>query len=209
MTRPATAHLAPAPTTDPPYEHRSTGYTGYTGYLLPATGSDPTRPAGRRHVAAYAPSRRGSVQQTLGITVDPAARRRLLVSASDTDLAAARPDVRRWTALFLQGVLEVASAERPFAQLARWTSLEVYEQLQWELALRRKAATEAGVTALRAGQRPVRGRGARLLSVHVTPITDDAAEACATVRWPSRIQAVALRIEAHAGGWRCTALVFC
>jgi hypothetical protein len=91
--------------------------------------------------------------------------------------------------------LEVLAGRRPVAQLARWLAPGVYEAVQVRSALTaRVLQTTPGV------RRPV-VRRFRLTSLvptahEVSVVTDDA----------GRVRAVALRLEAHRGTWRATAL---
>jgi hypothetical protein len=104
------------------------------------------------------------------------------------------PDPRRWSAELARGVLEVLSGDRPLLQLARWTSPQVYDAL-------------AAQTAGRPGR--VAGAGRRppvVRSVRVSSPRPDVAEVTTTAVRAGRLQAVALRLEAERGRWRCTAL---
>ena len=90
--------------------------------------------------------------------------------------------------------LEVLAGRRPVAQLARWLAPGVYEAVQV-----RSALTTRVLRAPQGVRRPV-VRRFRLTSVEtaheVSVVTDDA----------GRVRAVALRLEAHRGSWRATAL---
>jgi hypothetical protein len=129
-----------------------------------------------------------------GVPAVPVTRPRLVRNVPCAPTAG-RTDTRRFAAMLVQGVVEVMSGDRPLGQLARWTTMEVYEELQWRA--RRATAT----AAVRLG-RPK----ARVNSVHVYEPHPEAAEVCATVRWSGRTRALALRMEPHGDGWRCTAV---
>jgi hypothetical protein len=101
------------------------------------------------------------------------------------------PDPQAWARRTVQAVVEVLSGVRPLAQLARWTSPDVYAALQ-----RRRA----GAAQPRPGRRPV------VRSVHVCEPADGVAEACAVVIGQGRARAVALRLEGLDGRWLVTAL---
>jgi hypothetical protein len=138
------------------------------------------------------------VQGTLALVAEPRAAR---AGRADPATGAAmdallRPDGRRWAMLLAQGIVEVASGERPMSQLSRWTTFEVYESLRWTLTqhVTRRRATLPGTP-----------RATRALSVHVSAITPTVVEACATIRIGPRVHALAYRLEATDTGWQCTA----
>lgn len=108
--------------------------------------------------------------------------------------------LRHRCARFMQAVVEVLSGERPARQMASWMDAEVYQHL---------------VLRLQVGTRPLRSArpraGARLVSVHVSMVTDDVAEVAARMVHRGRSRAIAVRLEPQltARGervWRCTAL---
>jgi hypothetical protein len=106
------------------------------------------------------------------------------------------PDARRFAAPFAQGVAEVLMGVRPPQQLAQATTLEVLAQLE----------RNAGRLAPRATTRtPARPRP-RLSSVRVCEPCPGVAEVAAVVDTGVRRRALALRLEAIAGRWRCTVL---
>ncbi len=101
------------------------------------------------------------------------------------------PEPRGWSGRFAQAVVEVLEGDRPVAQLVRWTSTDVYD----EVACR---VLDPGTGA--AGPRAV------VRSVHVTEPADGIAEVAAMVRRGTRTTAVALRLEGLDGRWQCTAI---
>ena len=101
------------------------------------------------------------------------------------------PDPRGWSGRFAQAVVEVLAGDRPVAQLVRWTSSEVYD----EVACR---VLDPGTGA--AGPRAV------VRSIHVSEPADGIAEVAAMVRRGTRTTAVALRLEGLDGRWQCTAI---
>lgn len=102
------------------------------------------------------------------------------------------PEPRRWAGRLVQAVVEVLAGDRPAAQLVRWTTTPVYEQ----------------VTGLVAGPGASCGDTARgvVRSVHVSQPADGIAEVAALVRRGARSTALALRLEGLDGRWQCTAL---
>jgi Family of unknown function (DUF6459) len=102
------------------------------------------------------------------------------------------PDPEVWSRRMAQAVAEVLCGVRPVAQLARWTSRDVYE------SLRRRGS--------RTATRAVPDRRAVVRSVRVGLPTPGVVEACAVVVARGRVQAVALRLEGADGRWRMTAL---
>jgi hypothetical protein len=125
---------------------------------------------------------------------------RSLVTDTDTDddRPRALPDgdpgvVARAVAL---ASLEVLAGRRSVAQLARWLTPGIYESLQVRAGLTRRVLGAASD-----GTRPPTVRRARTCRVgaqvlEATVVADDGV----------RVRAVALRLEAHRGSWRVTAL---
>ena len=108
---------------------------------------------------------------------------------------AALADPRAWARRLVQALVEVLAGDRPAAQLVRWTSTEVYDEVAALLPGPRRSGHTAG-RALRAA----------VCSVHLTEPADGVAEVAATVRRGRRTTAVALRLEGLDGRWQCTAL---
>ncbi|WP_298460349.1 Rv3235 family protein [uncultured Cellulomonas sp.] len=104
------------------------------------------------------------------------------------------PDPTQLCCAMVQAAVEGLRGARPLVQLVRWVSPEVYE----ELALRAELVLHAGAptTTGRAGIRRIR----------VCRIGARAAEATVVVDDGARVRAVAVRLEAHRGRWRATAL---
>ncbi|MBU6146923.1 MAG: hypothetical protein KGP10_01965 [Actinomycetales bacterium] len=109
-----------------------------------------------------------------------------------TGLAEPPPDPRLWTGRLAAGVVEAMVGRRSPSQLMRWLDFDVYQEL-----LRRCPRS-----------RP-RGMGAPLQvrAVRVCHVTPRIVESCAVVAGSRRSRAVALRLEAQPGQWRCTSLV--
>lgn len=113
----------------------------------------------------------------------------------------ARP-LRERSARFMQALVEVLSGERPVRQMAPWMAPDVYEQLSSRLAVH-----------ARAPRRAIPARGARIVSVHVAMVHDEAAEIAGRMVHRGRSRAVAVRLELHTMHrgdkvWRCTALTW-
>jgi hypothetical protein len=104
------------------------------------------------------------------------------------------PDPQAWTRQLVQAMVEVLSGVRPPAQLARWTSPDVYAGLQ-------RRITGHGPAA-RTGW----GRRSVVRSVHVCEPADGVVEASAVLVGSERVRAIALRLEGVDGRWRMTAV---
>lgn len=108
-----------------------------------------------------------------------------------------KPDIslRRRGGQFAQVIAEVLCGLRPIRQVSSWLSPHVYEQLQ------RRLRDTGGAT-----QRP-----AKVASVHIELITEDAAEVVVRLESGGRSRAMAMRLEKTfnvrgLGRWHCTAL---
>ena len=113
----------------------------------------------------------------------------------------ARP-LRERSARFMQALVEVLSGERPVRQMGPWMAPDVYDQLSLRLAAH-----------ARTPRRPTAAHGARIVSVHVAMVHDEAAEIAGRMVHRGRSRALAVRLElqtTHRGdkGWRCTALIW-
>jgi hypothetical protein len=106
-------------------------------------------------------------------------------------------EVRGWAARFAQAVTEAVTGLRPTTQLVRWTSQEVFRDLDRRAQLVRRAA---GPTS-----RSVRPQ---VRSVHVCRPVDGTAEVSVHLRHGHRSRALALRLERRDDRWVCTALEF-
>jgi len=107
-----------------------------------------------------------------------------------------------WARRFAQAAVEIVGGDRPAAQLLRWTSRTVYEDLQRRALLVGRAG---GHTAGQARVQPVRPR---VRSVHTCFVDHSVVEASVHVGYGERSRAVAARFELRAGRWLCTALEF-
>ncbi|MGI8761930.1 MAG: Rv3235 family protein [Jatrophihabitantaceae bacterium] len=104
------------------------------------------------------------------------------------------PDAARWGRRLLVGIIETAGGRRPLQQLAALLSAGV--------------AAGIGADFERAAQRNTRHwtHAAVVRSVRASQPAEGVAELCATVQAGRRVRAVALRLEARDGRWRCTRL---
>jgi len=105
--------------------------------------------------------------------------------------------MRARAARFAMAMVEAVGGDRSVTQLVGWVSHEVYETV---------SALAAGVSRTSDSEARARTGRPRLLSVHVSRPTADAAEVCGHVRQGVRSRAVALRLELRRGRWICTAL---
>lgn len=104
------------------------------------------------------------------------------------------PAVTLWGARLVQVVVEVMCGQRPPAQLLRWTSQAVYDDvLAQTLPHPRPGA-------------PLTRRRPRVSSVRVCEPVDGVAELSAVVHGQYRVQALALRLEGRDGRWQATAI---
>ncbi|HEX3824989.1 MAG TPA: Rv3235 family protein [Mycobacteriales bacterium] len=106
---------------------------------------------------------------------------------------AALPDPRPLTGRLAQAIAEVLAGARPASQLSGHATHHVIRQLE----------RNAGRLSLRGGvvqRRPIIG------SVHLAAPCEGVIEACAVIVTGSRMRALALRLEAVRGQWRCTAI---
>lgn len=109
------------------------------------------------------------------------------------------PELDGFATRFAQAVVEVIGGDRGVYQLMRWTTDEVYDDLQRRSStLQRTAAHEQRRRKLRAQVR----------SVHLSRPQEDVAEISIHVSHGQRSRAIAARIELIEGRWRCTDLEF-
>lgn len=138
------------------------------------------------------------VQGVLRLVVDcpPAADAELDEAEFGPQPTASRdlPAAAEWGRRVVQVVVEVMCGQRPPAQLLRWTSESVYDEVLAQTLPRPRPHP----TAPR--RRP------RVSSVRVCEPVDGVAEISAVVRGQHRVQALALRLEGRDGRWQVTAL---
>jgi hypothetical protein len=110
--------------------------------------------------------------------------------------------IRERAARFMQALVEVLSAERPVRQMAAWMAPDVYAQLTSRMTVHARVPLRARSA-----------RGARIVSVHVSMVHDEASEIAGRMVHRGRSRAIAVRLElqtTHRGDkvWRCTALTW-
>ena len=108
-------------------------------------------------------------------------------------------------ARFAQAVVEAVGGQRPASQLVRWTSPDVFRDLDRRARLVRRTAEQPGRPARTPGRPPIRPQ---VRSVHICRPTSDVAEVSVHVRHGHRSRALALRLERSRGRWLCTVLEF-
>lgn len=109
------------------------------------------------------------------------------------------PTLDGFATRFAQAVVEVIGGDRGVYQLMRWTTDEVYDELQQRSSVLRRAS----------GQDPRRRRlRAQVRSVHLSFPQPEVAEISIHVRHGHRSRAIAARIERIEGRWRCSAIEF-
>ncbi|MDQ1697215.1 MAG: hypothetical protein QOJ03_2568 [Frankiaceae bacterium] len=106
----------------------------------------------------------------------------------------ALPDPRPWAYRLSQALVEVLAGVRSAAQLSRYATLEILQDLE----------RATGRLGTRVGNLPA--RRPTVTSVHVCQPNSRVAEACAVIDTGGRRRALALRLEGSNGRWRCTAL---
>lgn len=120
----------------------------------------------------------------------PAAEADWPVPPADPASRAALPDPEPLAGAVVLAAVEALSGTRPLAQLSRWVTPEVFEQL-----------SVRAVTAGRAHRRRPTVR-----SIHASRVSATAVEACVVVHDGERVRAAALRLQVHRRGWRVTVL---
>jgi len=126
-----------------------------------------------------------------------------LGSERDRPLATLDPVIA--CSMLATAALEVISGARALAQLARWVTPGIYEDLDQR---RRLALAEDGTGTDALLSRPAPGRGRpKVRRVRAMPVDDRVVEASVVLAYADRVHAVAMRmVDAH-GFWRAEALV--
>jgi len=146
-----------------------------------------------------------SVQGTLALDLQPRQEPPRVLSRMDVRR---HRDIERWAHRFAQAAVEIVGGDRPATQLLRWTTSEVYSDLQRRaLLVARAGGHQPGVARVQ----PVRPQ---VLSVRACFLDRGVVEAGVHVRYGERSRAVAARFELRRGRhdpaprWVCTALEF-
>ncbi|WP_395656101.1 Rv3235 family protein [Nocardioides sp.] len=169
------------------------------------------QPGPRGNVVPLVPAAVASVQGTLALDLQPrfdppepvAARHQRPVA----DVIAIDGPVRRrleeWAGRYVQAAVEIVGGDRPVSQLLRWTSREVYENLD------RRAQLVGRAGRHQPGQGRVQPVRPRVVGVHTCFLARDRVEVSAHVRYGERSRAVAARfVHTSDQRWCCTALEF-
>jgi hypothetical protein len=119
------------------------------------------------------------------------------------------PDPAPLAHRFAQAVVEILAGDRPAAQLSRYATLDVLDQL--ERMVRRRAGRPVGLVRTAVGGAASSAGAAtaerpRVTSVHICEPVDGVTEACAVISAGPRRRALAFRLEGLDGRWQCTAL---
>ncbi|MCW2848694.1 MAG: hypothetical protein JWR90_2668 [Marmoricola sp.] len=138
-----------------------------------------------------------SVQGTLALDYDT--RVRSTRAPELRVLPGQRAELEAFAHRFASAVVEVVGGDRGPSQLLRWTSEDVYADLQRRTSLLSRTTP---------GDRRVRRLRSQVRSVHVFCPSARAAEISVHVRHGERSRAIAARIELLEGRWCCTALEF-
>lgn len=135
----------------------------------------------------------GVLALSIPVTADFPGRPNLRLVTGD------EPELDAFATRFAQAVVEVIGGDRGVYQMMRWTTVEVYDDLQ------RRSSTLHRTTA---PDRRLRRLRAQVRSVHLSRPQEDVAEISIHVRHGERSRAIAARIECIEGRWRCTVLEF-
>src|SRR4051812_48331158 len=156
-----------------------------------------------------------SVQGTLALDLEPRREPPWLPPAPSSgggmaDVVPIDEPLRRgiedWSRRFAQAAVEIVGGDRPATQLLRWSSREVYQDLQ------RRALLVARAGRHQPGQGRVQPVRPRVQGVHTCFVSPDVVEVSVHVRYGPRSRAVAARFERVVDRlgrrWCCTALEF-
>ena len=163
-----------------------------------ATVLDPPARILRATEPSPAPTPLAGTAQAVALTAARrAATRSLVAGRTDSiDATSPLPDPTAMCCSMVQAAVEALRGARPLAQLARWVTPEIYEQLELRAELTRRAHGESAGT-----------RRAVIRRIRLCRLGDRTAEASVVVDDGARVRAVAIRLEGHRGQWRAMALV--
>ena len=153
-------------------------------------------------VALRVPVPLAETQGALALALQP----RVEVPPTLTGVDRGPGDIDAWAGRFVQAAVEIVGGDRPVSQLARWTTREVYLDLERRaLLVARAGGHQPGVARVQ----PVRPR---VHSVHACRVATAVVEAGVHVRYGARSRALACRFELRPTRidtrWVCTALEF-
>ena len=161
-------------------------------------------------VIAFAPSAPvASVQGTLALALQPRQEPpvvRVPRPGGGADVVGidrrSRAGMEAWTCRFAQAAVEIVGGDRPASQLLRWSSPEVYADLN------RRAQLVARAGGHQPGQARVQPVRPRVIGVRTCFVDNGIVEAGLHIRYGQRSRAVAARFERRDDRWVCTALEF-
>jgi Family of unknown function (DUF6459) len=116
-----------------------------------------------------------------------------------------RAQLEAWARRYGQAVAEIATGDRPAAQVVRWSTPRVYDDLVRRAVLITRAAGQPA---------PGSGRHRRTLArpqvrgVRISFVAGHIVEASFHVRYGDRSRAIAARFEVLDERWQCSALEF-
>lgn len=114
-----------------------------------------------------------------------------------------RRGLEQWAGRYVQAAVEIVGGDRPVSQLLRWSSREVFTDLD------RRAQLVARAGRHQPGQARVQPVRPRVVGVHTCFLTRGRVEVSAHVRYGDRSRAVAARfVRTRDERWCCTALEF-
>lgn len=153
-------------------------------------------------VALRVPVPVAETQGALALALQP----RVDVPPALTGADRAPGDIEAWAGRFAQAAAEIVGGDRPVSQLARWSTREVY------LDLERRALLVARAGGHQPGAARVQPVRPRVHSVHACRVTGAVVEVGVHVRYGNRSRALACRFELRPTRvdtrWVCTALQF-
>jgi hypothetical protein len=151
----------------------------------------------------------GSVQGTLALDFQPRHDPPAVPEVAGSPAADVVPidlrlrrHVEQWSWRYAQAVVEIVGGDRPVSQLLRWSTREVYVDLE------RRAQLVARAGGHRPGQGRVQPVRPVVLSVRSCFLSRSVAEVSVHVRYGGRSRALAARFELLADRWQCSALQF-
>ena len=169
-------------------------------------------PSHQRVVPLRAPVPVDSVQGTLALDLQPRQDPPEVTRATGRHSGTAgdvipidqaeRRQIEQWSRRYAQAAVEIVGGDRPVSQLLRWSSRDVYADLQ------RRALLVARAGQHLPGQGRVQPVRPQVMGVHTCFLTRQAVEVSVHVRYGHRSRAVAARFELRSGRWQCTALEF-